>query len=165
MWKAGHAHAANENTHKPHVHKRHDNMKARSQWNTQAVCHTVQDITLMHAAVQHHKTHVDRRAHGRANSRPHTHTTRSTSVRTPTRNRNSRHECRDPNTTLQHNKACKPESTWLQRARSRTLTWKQDMTGVSCPGVSSQKILTMCYFDVQMWTSWIIMCTIVTTKK
>ncbi len=28
----------------------HDIMKARSQWNTQSVCHTAQDITWMHAA-------------------------------------------------------------------------------------------------------------------
>ncbi len=53
--------------------------RTRSQWNTQAVCHTAQDITWMHAAdkntncMQHHKTHVDRRLCGRANSRPHTH--------------------------------------------------------------------------------------------
>ncbi len=66
--------------------------------NTQAACHTAQDITWMHAAnknincVQHHKTHAaeptldctltqwDR--------------TWSVSVRTPTRNRNTRHENR-----------------------------------------------------------------------
>ncbi len=57
----------------------------------------------MHAAdkntnrVQHHKTHVDRRARGRANSKPHTHTMRQNVER-----RNLRHECRDPNTMLQH---------------------------------------------------------------
>ncbi len=31
MCKRGHEHAANENTHKPRVHTRHDNMKAHSQ--------------------------------------------------------------------------------------------------------------------------------------
>ncbi len=31
MCKTGHEHAANENTHKPRVHTKHDNMKARSQ--------------------------------------------------------------------------------------------------------------------------------------
>ncbi len=31
MCKTGHEHAANENTHKPRVHSRHDNMKAHSQ--------------------------------------------------------------------------------------------------------------------------------------
>ncbi len=113
MCKTRHEHAANENTHKPHVHTRHYNMKARSQWKTRAACHTAQDITWMHAAdkntncVQHHThtTHVDKRARGRANSsRTLTQRDRtwSASVRTPTRNRNSRHECRDPNTTLQH---------------------------------------------------------------
>ncbi len=61
MCKTGHEHAANENTHKPRVHTRQDNMKAHSQWNTWA-CHTAQDITWMHAAdkntncVQHQNT-------------------------------------------------------------------------------------------------------------
>ncbi len=32
MCKTGHEHAANKKTHKPRVHTRHDNMKARSQW-------------------------------------------------------------------------------------------------------------------------------------
>ncbi len=64
MCKTGHEHAANENTHKPRVHTRHDNMKARSQWKTRAACHTAQDITWMHAAdkntncVQHHTQHT-----------------------------------------------------------------------------------------------------------
>ncbi len=78
MCKTGHEHAANEKNHKPRVYTRHDNMKARSQWNTQAACHTAQDLTWLHAAdrntncVQHNKTHVDRRACGRANWRPRT---------------------------------------------------------------------------------------------
>ncbi len=72
---------------KLHVHTRHDNMKAHSQWNTQAACHTAQDITWMHAAdknkscVQCHKTHVDRRVSGQANSRSHAHTTRQNTER------------------------------------------------------------------------------------
>ncbi len=52
MCKTGYEHAANENTHKPRVHTRHDNMKSRSQWNTQAACHTAQDMTWMHASDQ-----------------------------------------------------------------------------------------------------------------
>ncbi len=76
--------------------------------NTQAACHTAQDITWMHAADKNTNCmqttrHVDKRARGRANSRPHAHKTNRTwsaSVQTPTQNRNSRHECRDPNTTL-----------------------------------------------------------------
>ncbi len=128
-------------THKPRVHTRHDNMKARSQWNTQAACHTAQDITWMHAAdkntncVQHNKTHMDRRACGRANSRPHTHTKRQ----------NVERECPNPDTKpklktwvpgSEHhaptwNKARRWESTWLEHTRSRVLTWKQDVTGVS----------------------------------
>ncbi len=45
MCKTRHEHAANEKTRKPCVHTRQDNKKARSQWNTQAACHTAQDIT------------------------------------------------------------------------------------------------------------------------
>ncbi len=103
MCKTGHEHAANEKTHKPRVYTRHDNIKALSQWNTQAACHTAQDITWLHAAdrntncVQHNKTHMDRRACGPSKletAHSHNDRKRSASVRTPTRNRNSRHECR-----------------------------------------------------------------------
>ncbi len=104
--------------------------------NTPAACHTAQDITWMYAAdknvncMQHHKTHVNRRARGWANSRPHTHTMRtwSASVRTPTRNRNSRPEWRDPNTKLQHETRHADErahgSSTLEAACSReNRTW------------------------------------------
>ncbi len=121
-------HAANENTHKLQVHTRHDNMKAHRQWKTQAACHTAQDITWMHAADKtrtacNHKTHVDRRACGRAKSRLHTHTTRqNTERKCPNRNRNSRHECWDPNTTLQYETRHADErahgSSTLKAARS-----------------------------------------------
>ncbi len=85
MCKTGHEHAANENTYKPRVHRIHDNMKTHSQWKTQAACHTAQDITWMHAAdknvnCMHTTWHVDRRAHGRANSRLHAHTTRQNNI-------------------------------------------------------------------------------------
>ncbi len=113
MCKTRHEHAANEKTHKPCVHTRHDYMKARSQWNTQSACHTAQDITWMHAAdrntncVQHNKSHVDRRARSRANSRPRTHTMTENRARVS----EPWHET---------------ENTWC-----RALTWKQDMAGVS----------------------------------
>ncbi len=149
MCKTGHEHAANENTHKLRVHTRHDDIKARSQWNTWAACHTAQDITWMHAAdkntdcVQHHThtTHVDKRARGRANSsRTLTQWDRtwSASVRTPTRNRNSRHECRDPNTTLQHktrhaDKGARGSST-LEAAHShKNRTWRECQGSVTKP--------------------------------
>ncbi len=70
-----------------------------------------EDMTWMHAADKNTNCvqttrHVDRRAHGRANSRPHVHTTRQNMERecpNPYTNRNSRHESRhDPNTTIQH---------------------------------------------------------------
>ncbi len=99
-------------------------MNACSQWKTQAACPTAQNTT-----------HVDRRAHGRANSRPHAHTTRQ----------NMERECPNPDTKpklktwvpgSQHhaptrNKAHKRERARLEHTRSCALTWKQDMTGVS----------------------------------
>ncbi len=164
MCKTGHEHAANENTHKPRVHTRHDNMKACSQWNTWAACHTAQDITWMHTAdkntncVQHHThthtTHVDKRTRGRANSsRTLTQWDRtwSASVRTPTRNRNSRHECRDPNTTLQHktrhaDKRARSSST-LEAAHShKNRTWRECQGSVTKPWITldwSDRTLTL----------------------
>ncbi len=138
MCKTRHEHAANEKTHKPRVHTRHDNMK-HTVHEIHKLRATAQDITWMHAAdrntncVQHNKTHVDRRACGRGNSRPpHSHNDRkrSASVRTPTRNRNSRHECRDPNTTLQHETRYADErahgSSTLEAVHShKNRTWRE----------------------------------------
>ncbi len=134
MCKTGHEQAANENTHKPRVHTRHDNMKARSQWKTRAACHTAQDITWMHAAdkntncVQNHThtTHVDKRARGRANSsRTLTQWDRtwSASVRTPTQDMRLKtwvpgSEHHAPT----QNKARRRESARLEHTRSRALT-------------------------------------------
>ncbi len=84
--------------------------------------------------VQHNKTHVDKSAQCRANSRPRTHNDRkwSASVRTPSRDRNWRHECRDPNTMLQHETRHADErardSSTLEAARSHE---NADMMGVS----------------------------------
>ncbi len=106
--------------------------------NTQAACNTGQDITWMHAAdktmncVQHHKTHVDRRASSRANSRPHTHTKRQNVERESLNQHET--ETQDMSAgiwTPRSNMKCRWDSAWLERARSRMLTWKQDMTGVS----------------------------------
>ncbi len=80
-------------------------------------------------------THVDRKARGRANSRLHAHKTRQ----------NMEHECPNPDTKRKlktwvpgskhyaptRNKACRRDCARLEHARSRMLTWKQDMTGVS----------------------------------
>ncbi len=141
MCETRHEHAANEKTHKPRVHTRHDNMKAHSQWDTQAACHTAQDITLMHAAdentncVQHHKTHMDRRACGRANSRPHTSTKRQ-NVECEWPNPDTKPKLKTWVPGSEHNaptwnKAHRRESARFEHTRIRTLTWKQDMTGVS----------------------------------
>ncbi len=68
--------------------------------------------TWKHAANEKHKLRATQQnTHGQKSVRPSETRDRtlpqrdrtwSTSVRTPTWNRNSRHECRDPNTTLQH---------------------------------------------------------------
>ncbi len=62
----------------------------------------------------------------------HNHRKWSASVRTPSRDRNSKHECRDPNTTLQHETRHADErardSSTLEAARSHE---NADMMGVS----------------------------------
>ncbi len=157
MCKTGHEHAANEKTYKPCSHK-----TWRSQWNTQAACHIAQDITWMHAAdkntncVQHNKTHVDRRACGQKNSRPHTPTKRQNMERecpNPDTNRNSRHECRDPNTMLQHETRYANErahgSSTLEAARSHeNRTWREYQGSVTKPWITldwSDRTLTTLY--------------------
>ncbi len=82
---------------------------------------------------QHNKTRVDKSARCRANSRPRTHTMTENGARvSEPRHRNSRHECRDPNTTLQHETRHADErardSSTLEAARSHE---NADMTGVS----------------------------------
>ncbi len=92
--------------------------------NIQAVCHTAQDKTRMHA---HSHTQRDR--------------TWSASVRTPSRNRNSRHECRDPNTTLQHETRHADErahgSSTFEATRSHeTRTWREYQGSVTKPWIT-----------------------------
>ncbi len=140
-------HAANEKTHKPRSHKtwQHESTQPMNNMN----------------CVQHNETHVDRRACGRANSRPHTPTKRQNmecECPNPDTNRNSRHECRDPNTTLQH------ETTWLSQVNSNeraygssTLeatrshenrTWREYQGSVTKPWITldrSDRTLTTLY--------------------
>ncbi len=74
---------ANEDTHKPRVHTKHDNMKAHSQCKTQAAWHTAQDITWMHAAdkntncVQKHKTRRQESARSSTLEAAHSHENRT----------------------------------------------------------------------------------------
>ncbi len=86
----------------------------------------MQPIKIKLHATPQNTTHVDRRACGRANSRPHAHTTR----------RNMERECPNPVTkpklktwvpgskhyTPTWNKACRRESARLEHTRNRTLT-------------------------------------------
>ncbi len=120
MCKTGHEHAANEKTHKPRVHTRHDNMKARSQWiyTLRATQHKIQPKCtqpIEHPnCVQHNKptwTRVrgaERTENGARVSEP------------PSRDQNSRHECRDPkHHAPTWNKARRWESARLEHTRSR----------------------------------------------
>ncbi len=148
MCKTGHEHAANENTHKTRVHTRHDNMKARSQWKTQAVCNTAKDITWMHAAdkntncVQQHKT--TRKARGRTRTACYTkHNARGQKSAQPS----ELETARSHNKTEHGARVSKPRhetetqdmsagirtprSNTKQGTQTRARTWKQDMTGAS----------------------------------
>ncbi len=129
MCRTGHEHASNDNTHKPHVHTKHDNMKACSQWNTQAACHTAQYVTWMYAADKNTNCMQQHKTRGQESAQPSEY----------------ERQCLKPDTKLKlktwvpgsehhaptRNKARRRESTWLERAGSRTLTWKQDKRGVS----------------------------------
>ncbi len=116
-WK----HAANEYT--SCVPQRH-----KTRW-----MHTADKNT---NCVPQHKTHVNRRASGRANLRPRTHTTRQNMERecpNPDMNRNSRHECRDSNTTLQHETRHADERA-LEAAHShKNRTWRECQGSVTKP--------------------------------
>ncbi len=139
MCKTRHEHAANENIHKPRVHTRHDNMKARSQWNTQAACHTAQDITWIHAAdknkkcVQHHKTHMDRRARWPSEletTHSHNETEHGAWVSEPwheTETQDMSARIRTPRSNMKQGTQTREH----EHTRSRALTWNPDMTGVS----------------------------------
>ncbi len=139
MCKTGHEHAANEKTHKPVFTQDMTTWKHAANEYTSCVPHSTRYNINARShrntnCVQHNKTHVDKSARCRANSRPRTHNDRkwSASVRTPSRDRNSRHECRDPNTTLQHETRHADErardSSTLEAARSHE---NADMMGVS----------------------------------
>ncbi len=103
-------HAANEKTHKPRVFTRHDNMKACSQW-------------IYKLRATQHKIYTNARTLTQRDR------TWCVGVRTPSRNRNSRHECRDPNTTLQHETRHADERahlSTLEAAHSHeTHTWRE----------------------------------------
>ncbi len=108
-----------------------------------------------------HKTDVDRRAHGWAHPRPHAHTTRQNMERecpNPTRNRNSRHECRDLNTTLQHKTRHADERAHFEAARSHeNRTWRECQGSVTKPWITldrSDRTLTkMCYTETAVTIS------------
>ncbi len=178
--KTGHEHAANENTHKPHVCTRHDNIKAHSQRNTQAACHTAQDITWMHSADKtwtacnntKHNTCGQKSARPSEHKTAHSHnkTERGAQVfKPPSRNRNSRHECQDPNTTLQHetrhaDKRAHGSST-LEAARSHETRTRRECQGsVTKPWITldrsdrTQTFLDLCLFVFHLFAFIYLVC-------
>ncbi len=94
--------------------------------NIQAACHTAQDIHKCTQPIET-RTACNTTKHTWTRVRLHNDRKWSASVRTPSRDRNSRHECRDPNTTLQHETRHTDSST-LEAARSHE---NADMMGVS----------------------------------
>ncbi len=100
---------------------------------------TQHKITWMHAAnkntnyVQHNKTHVDRRARSRANSRPRTHTMTESRERVsePRQETETQDMSAGIRTPRSNAKQGTQTSARLEHTQSRALTWKQDMTGVS----------------------------------
>ncbi len=159
MCKTGHEHAANEKTHKPRSHKTWQHESTQPMKYTSCVPHSTRHNMTARTntnCVQHNKTHVDRRACGRANSRPHTPTKRQNMERkcpNPDTNRNSRHECWDPNTTLQHQTRYANErayaSSTLEAARSHeNRTWREYQGSVTKPWITldrSDRTLTTLY--------------------
>ncbi len=136
MCKTGHEYTANENTHKPRVHTRHDNMNAHSQWKTRTVCNNTR-WQEKHAAehkpcATQNTTHVDRRAHGRANSRPHAHT-----------RQNMEGECYNPDTKL---KTRVPGSEHYAPTRNKARRWRECQGSVTKPWITldrSDRTLTL----------------------
>ncbi len=131
--------------------------------NTQAACHTAQDITRMQAAdknMNNSTKHTWTEECVAEWTRDRTFTqwdrTWSVSVRTPTRNRNSRHECRDPNTTLQHETRYADErahgSSALEAAQSReSRTWREYQGSVTKPWITlnrSYRTLTLLFIYI-----------------
>ncbi len=90
MCRTGHEHAANKETHKPHVHTKHDKHESMQPMNTQAACHTEQDKT-RESKTKTTKTHGQRSAlseRTRDRMLPQQEKTWNVSIRTPTRNHN-----------------------------------------------------------------------------
>ncbi len=111
MCKTGHGHAANDNTHKPRVHTKHDKQEKAHSRKTSCVQHN--KIMKKHAAepethAEQNTTPVDRGAQGPSEletARSHSKTEHGAWVSEPrheTKTEPEQDECKDPNTTLQH---------------------------------------------------------------
>ncbi len=90
MCRTGHEHAANKETHKPHVHTKHDKHESTQPMNTQAACHTEPDKT-RESKTKTTKTHGQRSALPEQTwdrMLPQKEKTWNVSVRTPTWNHN-----------------------------------------------------------------------------
>ncbi len=158
MCKTRHEHAASEKTHKSRVHTRHENTRAHSQWkNTSCVQHST----------RYNKCTQPIEARTACNTTKHTWTRVRSAERTrdraltqwqkmerecpnPDTNRNSRHECRDPNTTL-HTKQCTQTREKTLVSHMKTRTWWEYQGSVTKPWITldrSDRTLT----DKVLWT-------------
>ncbi len=119
-----------------------------------------QDMTTWKHAANEYTSCVPHSTRYNTNARKLTQTDRtwSASVRTPSCNRNSRHECRDPNTTLQHETRHADErahgSSTLEAARSHeTRTW-QEYQGSVTFSHSHWLLLISDGFQTLIFTKW-----------
>ncbi len=91
MCETGHEHAANKETHKPRVHTKHDKHESTQPVKNKKVqCHAEQDKT------RESKTKATN-AHGQSSARP-----RANSIHETRTEPETRQECRDSYTMLQH---------------------------------------------------------------
>ncbi len=149
-------------------HKTNHQPCAKQDTNTQLMRKLIshvftQDMTTWKHAANEYTSYVPHSTRYNTNARTLTQRDRtwSTSVQTPSRNRNSRHECRDPNTTLQHETR---HADWesvqtLEAARSHeTQAWREYQGSVTKPWITldrSERTLTnrllICYNLTFVW--------------
>ncbi len=120
------------------------------------LCATQHKITWMHAAnkntncVQHNKTHVDRRARSRANSRPRTHTMTENRERVSEPRQET--ETQDMSAGSEHHAPTRNKvrrrahgSSTLKAARSHeNRTWREYQGSVTKPWITLDRTLTVC---------------------
>ncbi len=139
-----------------HVQQTNQQPCAKQDMNTQLmrklISHvSTQDMTKWKHAADEYTSCVPHSTRYNTNARTLTQRDRtwSVSVRTPSRNRSSKHECRDPNTTLQHETRHADErahgSSTLEAACSyETQTWREYQS-IQFGNLDLKKVLTCNY--------------------